>query len=404
MDPKGLIHSVDEECCVELLSELVRFESCAGTPGEAALSRLLAERMERIGLDASLQPVDGERCNAVGVLRGTGGGRSLLLNGHVDTNPLTRGWTVGPWSGLVRDGFVYGLGVSNMKAGDAACFCAVKTLVERGVKLRGDVVLTFVVGELQGGIGTLRAIKDLPHADCFVNCEPTDMQAVTRHAGNVHFTIELEGATRHLSKRGEAVDALAAACALAARIAGAAFGEESDRERRRLNCAHVGVLRAALTSDFDESRPAQVADFARMEGSARYAPGRSEESALADLRRLLDELEAERPGLRAHLRVRPLLNGVRPMLPFEVDRGEFIVGALNRAYEAVRGEAQPTGAIAPACLYWTDAAHLLHHAGLPGVVCGPGGKHNTMPDERVAVADYLDMIRVYMLTILDVCG
>ena len=86
--------------------------------------------------------------------KGTGGGKSLLFNGHLDTNPVTEGWTVDPWAGKVDDNFIYGIGVSNMKAGDAAYFCAVKTLIEAGVKLRGDVILTFVVGELQGGVGT----------------------------------------------------------------------------------------------------------------------------------------------------------------------------------------------------------------------------------------------------------
>ncbi len=97
-----------------------------------------------------------ERVNAVGRWKGTGGGKSLLFNGHLDTNPVTEGWTVDPWAGKVDDDFIYGIGVSNMKAGDAAYFCAVRTLIEAGVKLKGDVILTFVVGELQGGVGTAR--------------------------------------------------------------------------------------------------------------------------------------------------------------------------------------------------------------------------------------------------------
>jgi len=81
----------------------------------------------------------------------------------------------------VDDEFIYGIGVSNMKAGDAAYFCAVQTLVEAGVRLRGDVVLTYVVGELQGGVGTLALPRDGLRADCFVNSEPTDIQ--TRRSG-----------------------------------------------------------------------------------------------------------------------------------------------------------------------------------------------------------------------------
>src|SRR6202030_3642817 len=128
------------------------------------------------GLDASLTPVAGGRVNALGRWRGTGRGKSLLFNGHLDTNPVSEGWTVDPWGGKVDEKFIYGIGVSNMKAGDAAYFCAVKTLIDNGVKLKGDVVLSFVVGELQGGIGTVRMIEQGVRADYFINSEPTDLQ------------------------------------------------------------------------------------------------------------------------------------------------------------------------------------------------------------------------------------
>ena len=70
----------------------------------------------------------------------------------MDTNPVTGGWTVDPWGGVDDDRYVYGIGVPNMKAGDAAAFMAVQTLADAGVRLGGDVVLEYVVGELRGGI------------------------------------------------------------------------------------------------------------------------------------------------------------------------------------------------------------------------------------------------------------
>ena len=119
----------------------------------------------------------------IGYWRGQGQGKSLLFNGHIDTNPVTEGWTIDPWEGKIDDKFIYGIGISNMKSGDAAYFCAVKTLIDGGVKLSGDVILTYVVGELQGGIGTISAIEQGLKADYFINSEPTDLQALTLHAG-----------------------------------------------------------------------------------------------------------------------------------------------------------------------------------------------------------------------------
>ncbi|MCI0549156.1 MAG: M20/M25/M40 family metallo-hydrolase [Candidatus Rokubacteria bacterium] len=381
---------------------MIQFKSYSGTPGEGELARFMVEAMRGLGLEAFLQEVEPGRLNAIGRWRGTGGGKSLLFNGHLDTNPVTEGWTVDPWGGVRDDRFIYGIGVSNMKAGDAASFCAVKSLIDGGVRLRGDVVLTYVIGELQGGVGTIKAIDEGIRADYFVNSEPTDLAGLTLHAGAFGWVIELSGETRHMSKREEAVDALAAAASLVPRINALALSGAAGAEHASINRTHVGVLHGALSRDLHEWRPPQVADFARLAGSARYAPSQSEASVLGDFRRLLDDLEREHRGLRATVTMADA--GRRPsMLPFEVPRTARIVDVVSRAFRAVRGTDQPLGPVPPYCFYGTDAAHLRHRAGMEGIVCGPGGRYNTMPDERVDVPDYLDMIKIYMLTMLEIC-
>ena len=403
MDPKSLIGKIDEKSCLDFLSMMVRHKSHSQTEGERELARVMAREMEAIGVQAELQPFDdGQRFNAIGRLKGTGGGKSLLFNGHLDTNPVTEGWTVDPWGGLVNDKFIYGIGVSNMKAGDAAYFCAVKTLLDTGVRLKGDVILTYVVGELQGGVGTLAAIRNGVKADYFINSEPSDLAAVTMHAAALSFVIELTGDTRHLSKREQSVDAIAAACDLIPRINAMTFSDARSDVHRSINRGHVGVVHGALGRELEEWRPPQVSDFVRIRGSARYAPGQTQEGVLADLAAELTELEKRFPGLKAKL-VPEMIEGRPLMPPFEVSATSRIVTSINAAYEAVRGEKQPTGAITPTRFYGTDAGHLYHELGMEGIVCGPGGRYNTMPDERVDIVDYLDMIRVYMLAILDIC-
>ena len=170
---------------------MVQHKSYSQTDGERALAGFMRDQMAAIGLEAELTEVPGGRVNAVGRWRGAGGGSSLLFNGHVDTNPVTEGWTVDPWAGKVDDEFIYGIGVSNMKAGDAAYFCALRTLIEAGVRLKGDVILTFVVGELQGGVGTHALMQQGLRADYFINTEPTDLAALTMHAAAFTFIIEL---------------------------------------------------------------------------------------------------------------------------------------------------------------------------------------------------------------------
>jgi acetylornithine deacetylase len=402
MTAAEVLAALDERTALDFLAAMVCHKSYSETEGERALAGFMVERMREIGLDAALQPVEGDRVNAIGRLAGMGGGKSLLFNGHIDTNPVSEGWTVDPWGGLVDDRFIYGIGVSNMKAGDAAYYCAVKTLVDVGVRLKGDVVLTFVVGELQGGVGTVAAIRQGITADYFINSEPTDLQAVTMHACAFGFVIELTGKTRHLSKREEAVDAIMAACDLVPRLNAVTFSDAPSEEHRSINRVHAGVLHGALGRELHEWRAPQVADFVRIKGSGRYAPGQTEVVALADLRRELDALEARFPGLHATIRVEQK-EGHRSMPAFQVSPDARIVRTINAAYEAVRGTRQPTGAVRPPGFYGTDAGHFYKELGLEGIVCGPGGRYNTMPDERVDIVDYLDMIRIYILAILDIC-
>lgn len=403
MDRHALLARVDEKACLDFVSRMVRHKSYSETEGERALAGFMADQMREIGLEAELQPVgEGGRVNAIGRLRGTGGGRSLLFNGHVDTNPVTEGWTVDPWGGLVDEDFIYGIGVSNMKAGDAAYFCATRTLVEAGARLKGDVILTFVVGELQGGVGTIAAIDQGLRADYFINTEPTDLQAITMHAAAFTFIIELTGITRHLSKREEAVDAISAACELIPTLNAMTFSGAKSEEHRRINRAHVGVVHGALGRDLLDWRPPQVADFVKIKGSARYAPGQSEAVVLEDMRRVLAELEGRYPGLKTKLI--PEHQVGRPMMPpFEVSPTSPVVQAVNRAYREVRGIEQPTGALTPPGFYGTDAAHLYQRAGMEGIVCGPGGRYNTMPDERVDIPDFLAAVRIYLLAMVDLC-
>ena len=398
-----IAEEIDERACLDVLSELVQFRSYSETDGERDLAHRMVEIMSSMGLEAYPQKIENERINAIGIWRGTGSGQSILFNGHLDTNPVTEGWTVDPWGGLIDDKFIYGIGVSNMKAGDAASLCAVHTLIEKGKRLKGDVVLTYVVGELQGGVGTYEAVKSGIKADYFINSEPTDLQAITMHAEAFVFNIELTGITRHLSKREEAVDAIRAACDLIPRLSEMTFSDAPSEEHRGINRVHVGTIRGALGRGFEEWRPPQVADFVRLKGSGRIGPGQSLESAEADIRLVLDNLEADWPGLSTKINIEKR-DGQASMPAFKVKKEARIVTSLNSAFEMVRGYPQPTGAITPPGFYGTDAGHLYLHGGMQGVVCGPGGRYNTMPDERVDLQDYLDMIRIYLITICDICG
>ena len=93
LDPRQFVDAVDGPAALNFLAEMIRFKSYSGEPGEVDLARFMVDAMKKLGLEASLSPVPKNRFNAIGTLKGTGGGKSLLFNGHMDTNPVTGNWT-----------------------------------------------------------------------------------------------------------------------------------------------------------------------------------------------------------------------------------------------------------------------------------------------------------------------
>jgi len=397
-----VLSAVDDAADVRLLQQMVRMRSYSAGGEESALARKMVADMQQIGLEARLQEVEPGRFNAIGVLKGTGGGRSLMLNGHIDTNPVGVGWTVDPFEGLVRDGFVHGIGVSNMKASCAAFFGAARALVRSGVRLKGDLLLTFVVGELQGGVGTKALVAEGVRSDYFVVGEPTDLALMTLHAANVEFAVNTIGVTRHMSKADEAVSAIDTMYAVIQRLQQMRFSGPDNAEHASVRRLNIGSMRAGLGREYHDWRTPQVPDFATVKVAVRYGPGQSADTVLQDVQRELDALAKADPRVVAEI-APPAASNTNRTDPFEIDKGARIVGVMREAHRRVLGRAPQVGAVAPYRYYGTDAPFLAA-AGAEGVVCGVGGKYNAMPDEKVELTDFHGGTRLYVLTAVALCG
>lgn len=382
-----------------LASEAVRVKSYGGNEDEIA--DLMAERLSEAGLEVEKQPVAPGRFNVIGTWRGEGNGPSFMYNGHMDTNPAGEGWTKDPLGGEIDEEFVYGIGISNMKSANASFLHAVEVLRETGFKPKGNLVVAYVVGELQGGIGTLKLIESGHRADYFVVGEPTELTLLTRHAASFVFEIWVYGSTRHLSKREEGVDAIAKMEAILPRLRELKFsGAESD-EVRELNRVHVGIIRGAMSREFLEWRPQQLADTCMIRGAGRFGKGQTLESAMKDLERFLREQSVTDPEFRAEVK---LVSKDRVFMPpFWSDPASKPARAIARAHEDVTGERPKIGAHTPAKFFGSDAAHLAA-AGMTGLLYGPGGKYNTMPDERVSIDEMVVASKTYARVVADILG
>jgi acetylornithine deacetylase len=202
--------SVDRDRLVETASALVNVPSFTGDEEQAA--RLMVELYESLGLKVQWQQVEEGRANALGIWPGAGGGKSLMFNGHLDTSYSGRE----PWlrdvpgfqpQAFERDGRLYGLGISNMK-GAVACYVeAVRALQDAGVRLRGDVLIAAVCGEIektqqgeaQGAqyrgyaAGTRYLVSHGGVADMCLLGEPTEGKVVLGHFGALWLRIRVHG-------------------------------------------------------------------------------------------------------------------------------------------------------------------------------------------------------------------
>lgn len=397
-----MLAAVNDAADLTLLQDMIRMRSYSAGGEESALARKLVADMQALGLDARLQEVEPGRFNAIGVLKGRGGGKSLMLNGHIDTNPVGVGWTVDPFGGLVRDGFVHGIGVSNMKASCAAFFGAARAVARSGVTLRGDVVLTFVVGELQGGVGTKKLVADGVRADFFIVGEPTDLAVMTLHAANVEFAIHAFGDTRHMSKAEEAVSAIDTMYLVVERLKRMTFSGPASAEHASVRRLNIGSMRAGLGREYHDWRTPQVPDVATIKVAVRYGPGQTATSVLADVQRELDALRQADPRVKTEI-APPAASNTNRTDSFEIAKDAPIVGIVRAAHERVMRRAPAVGAVAPYRYYGTDAPFLAA-TGSQGVVCGVGGKFNTMPDEKVELTDFHGGTRIYAAVAADVCA
>ncbi|HYY74975.1 MAG TPA: M20/M25/M40 family metallo-hydrolase [Gaiellaceae bacterium] len=339
--------------------------------GEGEIARFVAAWLEGAGLEIELDEVAPGRFNSVGVARGTGGGRSLMLNAHLDTVGVAG--MEAAFEPRLEDGRLYGRGAYDMKASLAASMLAGAEAARRD--LRGDVIVTAVCDEEAASIGTAR-IAERYSADAAIVTEPTEERLALAHKGFVAWEIEVTGRAAHGSRPDLGIDAIARMGHVLVRV------EELDR-RLRAEPTHPllgsGSLHASLVEGGQEfsSYPARCL----LRGERRTIPGESLAQVEGELAVLLGDIEGE-----THV--------VFSREPFEVERAEEIVELVFRR----AGEPEIVGVP-----FWADSA-LLAAAGIPTVLFGPagGGAH--------AVVEWVDLgsaercLETYTAVAADFCA
>jgi acetylornithine deacetylase len=412
-----LLHLIDDrhEAAISFLQQMIAIPSVTGD--EAAIQKFLARYMTGIGLEVDMWetdwtalkkhpayiPVDRgyeDRPNIVATMKGTGGGRSLLLNGHTDVIPVNDGvgWSDDPWSARIKDGRVYGRGSCDMKSGVASHILAVQYLREAGLRTKGDVYINVVVDEEVSGHGTLDTVIRGYHADAGISGETSDLAVQPACIGRIWFEIEINGKPVGIQRRYEG-------------ISGIDLGNKITRAVAELEAKRVATVTHPLYPNALDSLPCMIGSFSAgnypsafpasclLKGSIGTVPGEDHQGVKQSLVEQIARAAAQDPWMKDHP---PVVRFVGyDAQASEIPRAHPIVQTVCRSYKEITGRDPEISGRQGAA----DTRFLNQYANTPTVIFGPGSTavmHSN--DEYVSIADYITSIKVMALSICDWCG
>lgn len=369
-----------------LLKEMIAIESINPSldpkgSGEGKIAEMLGTFMEAAGFSVAFQEFETGRKNVIGILKGKGGGKTLMLNGHLDTVGIT-GMKIDPFDPSQAGTKMFGRGSMDMKSGVAAMIIAAKSIKDAGIELGGDVILACVGDEEYASKGTEVLIKAYT-ADAAIVTEPTDMKVTVAHKGFVWSKIKVHGKAAHGSRPEEGIDAILKASSVLQELLHWETVELPKRTHPLLGrpSLHGSIIKGGTEISV-------YPHLCEIEVEWRTLPGENLAFVDQQLTTLLDRARAKDPDLCVEHEV----SFERP--PLEISPASDIVRALD---QAISGSVEHAG-----IAFWTDAA-LLAGAGIPSVIFGPKGKGLHAAVEYVEFDSVIETAEILALTILNYC-
>ncbi len=423
-----IISSVEElsEELVRLVSEIVKIPSInpkipyananVEPDGETKVSEFLKPIMEDMGLEVDMFAEAEGRNNIVGVSKGTGGGKSLIFNGHIDVAPPgpLSDWTVAePFSGKILDGKIYGRGAADMKSGNAAAIIALKSLLRAGYHPTGDVILQNVVGEewMETEIGTNACLKRGYKADAAVVVESTsypDKLAICPVQGNtLVMNVTVKGKAVHCLLRGDTVRPGGRGSKIGVSSIDKSMiiykGLERLDQEWGVTKSHsfwkkpgwFFIYPTMITGS--PGGPSLIPAESTLCYTVYTPPGEKPEQTKREIERVIELLAETDTWLKENP---PKVEWVLNWPGFETPVTASICKAAHVAGEAVL-DTPPQYA----GFWMASDATFLSQAGIPTILLGPGAANTChAANEYVVIDELIDAAKIYALLIAEWCG
>jgi len=419
----GYLDSRGDEI-VDFLRRLVGIPSVVGLEGEA--QKFMYHTFRDMGLEVDMWEPDinelkkhpaffettsfrkygyKDRPNVIGKLRGVGGGRSLFLCGHMDVvSPEPVGaWSYPPWGGVVVDGKMYGRGAADQKGGIASMTYALKSIIDLGIKLKGDVLIGTTIEEEDGGVGgALATVMKGYRADAAILTEPGGNRIGVASAGVLYFRVKVMGRTAHASRAHLGVNAIEKAFLIyralmelnverQRRVRYVYAENEAPHMRGRATTINVGVVRGG-------DWPSTVAGWAELECRVGWPPGESVGDVRREIEAKVMEVAMGDSWLRDHPPIIEWFGWCAE--PSEQDVNHPIVKLVKSTAEEVLGE----GVVFAGGSAGLDTRHFILYGGMPAITFGPEGENTHGVDECVNLDSVIKTSKVLALVLLRWCG
>ena len=376
-----------------LLIDVCSIDSIWGK--ERELAEFLADQLTGWGCD-EVQLVESRpgRPSVGARVKGSGGGRSLVLNGHLDIYELSEDWTRDPFAAALENGKVYGAGIADMKAGTAAAAAAVRRVATGDRSLSGDVVFQGVSCHFEGGVGTRSLCAAGFVGDAAIDCEPSSNTIGIAHRGAAYLKITTKGRQAHTTYKHLGVNAIETMEPI---LAGLRELESSlPYEPHPLlpggPILNIGTISGGTKHNQVPDRCTVTLDIRLLPSQDPHDVKRQVEDMIEGLRTTVDSRIDAVVEFSEHW-----LSG--PRHPYEISADAPIVQSLDRAVRAVTA----TEPVYQGVPFWCDLV-ALDQFGVKGVNFGPGDPPYNFPDEYVYEAQYLQAVDVYEQLIREYCA
>jgi acetylornithine deacetylase len=400
---------------IRLLQRLVQERSIRGDESKA--QAIIIEKLRGIGLELDIWEIGGPELighalfssdrkkfygnpNVVGVLRGVGGGRSMILNGHIDVVPEGNidDWDHDPYSGHIQDGRLYGRGSTDMKGGTVSLLLAIEAIKASDISLKGDVIFQSVIEEESGGAGTLAAVLRGYWADGAIIPEPTNMKIFPKQQGSMWFRITVKGRSAHGGTRYEGISAIEKMSVVINEL------QQLEKERNtRMKDPLYANIPIPIPINIGKMNsgewPSSVPDTAVIEGRIGVAPNESLEKTREEMENWIHALKETDNWFHRHPPKIEWFGGT--WLPGNLDESHELFHTVKHSYHKITGNSP----VVEASPWGTDGGILSNIGGTPVIVFGPGtteAAHDS--NEYIVLEQMFEAAEIIALSILNWCG